>query len=83
MVVITLVVIFLKLTVQRTNKALVIAREIKSAIFLFSYIPFTVHFVHNLISVGISKNYSAYNIVFIIIGLFIVAVFMNHFLRMA
>jgi hypothetical protein len=82
MVIITLVVLILKFIVPRSNNAFRVAREIKSSIFMFSYIPFVVHFAHNLISVAISKNHTIYNTIFIVIGILLAMVYFNHFLRM-
>lgn len=85
MVAITVVVLVLKLMSKglREHKVLRIAREIKSSIYVFSFIPFVVHFTHNLLSISYSKDTSFWSILAIMCGLGIVAIYLNHFFRMA
>jgi hypothetical protein len=84
MIIITVVVLVLKLKSQgvREQKPLVIAREIKSAVYVFSFIPFFVHYTHQLISVSYSKEKPLYTIVALLFGIGILMVYLNHFFRM-
>lgn len=85
MAVITLIVMFLKLTSNgvRDHKCLRIAREIKSAIYVFAFIPFFVHFCHMILSVSYSKDMSFWSILNIVLGIGLSAAFINQFFRMA
>jgi len=57
MVLFTVLVFFAKLLKGgvKESKILVICREIKSCLYIFNFVPFALHFVHNLFSVSYSK----------------------------
>lgn len=82
---ITIAVLILKVLSRgaRDNKLLRIAREIKSSVYVFSFIPFIVHFTHQLLSVAYSKDQKFYSILAIIAGISLIAIYLNHFFRMA
>jgi len=81
---ITVLVAILKMLnrAARDNRVLVVAREIKSGIFIFSFIPFVVHFTHQLVSVAFSKDHSVYSVIIIVISIGISCIYINHFIRM-
>ena len=85
MVTITIVVLVLKVKSRgvREWEPLRIAREIKSSIYVFSFIPFVVHFTHQMLSVSYSKDHSFFSILAIISGLALLCIYWNHFFRMA
>ena len=66
----------------RDNRVLVIAREIKSGIFVFSFVPFLVHFSHQLLSVAYTKDHGVYSVIIIVISIGILCIYANHFIRM-
>lgn len=84
MSVITIIVLILKLKSRgvREHRPLTIAREIKSAIYVFSFIPFLIHYTHQLLSVSYSKDHKIYSLVAIFAGVLIIAIYINHFFRM-
>jgi len=57
-VTITIIVLILKIKKRgvRETKLLRMAREIKSSIYIFSAVPFSVHFCHHLLSLSYSKD---------------------------
>lgn len=84
MTVITVLVAILKFFSggARDNKVLVIAREIKSGVFIFSFIPFVVHFSHQFLSVAYTKDHDVYSVIIIVISIGICCIYANHFMRM-
>lgn len=60
-----------------------IAKNVRSSVFLFSFVPFFVHYIHNIISLSYSKDHSAYSIIFVVIGTFKVVLYTNNFKKMA
>ena len=83
---ITLVCLILKALHTRGVKEMrffEIAKNIRSSVFLFAFVPFFVHYTHNLISLAYSKDHTAYSVIFMVIGTFKVVIYINNFKKMA
>jgi hypothetical protein len=66
---------------MRENKWLRIAREIKSSVYVFSFIPFLVHWTNTLVTISFTKDASFWSILNIIAGVSISCIYLNHIMR--
>lgn len=57
------------------------AREVKSAILLFSFVPFALHFTHNLIAISYSKDHSFWQVLSIVAFVWISAVYAKKIIK--
>lgn len=65
----------------RVHPVVKAAREVKSSILLFSFVPFVLHMTHNLIAVSYSKDHSFWQVLSIVAFVWINAVYAKKIIK--